>query len=119
MLLRNGFPDGAYYIAGYAAECAIKACISRSTDRHEFPDKKRALASHTHNLGELIGVAELKTELTSAEKTDPKFSQYWGIVRDWSEQSRYERLTVQQAEALINALRDGKHGVMRWLKQYW
>ena len=81
VLLRNGCPDGAYYIAGYAAECAIKACISRLTERHEFPDKRKALASHTHNLSELIGVAELTTERT-------QFSQYWGIVRDWSEQTR-------------------------------
>ena len=31
-------PSGAYYLAGYAAECALKACYIRS--RHdEFPDR--------------------------------------------------------------------------------
>ena len=26
-LLDNGLFDGAYYLAGYAVECALKACI--------------------------------------------------------------------------------------------
>lgn len=47
VLLKNDFPDGAYYLAGYAAECAIKACIARRTVRYEFPDKKRVMQSWT------------------------------------------------------------------------
>jgi len=30
-LLRLGHYDGAYYLAGYAAECALKACIAKLT----------------------------------------------------------------------------------------
>jgi HEPN domain-containing protein len=26
-LLAAGFPEGAYYLAGYAVECALKACL--------------------------------------------------------------------------------------------
>jgi HEPN domain-containing protein len=40
-LLDAGHPDGAYYLAGYAVECALKACIAKATQRHEFPDKKK------------------------------------------------------------------------------
>lgn len=36
-LLDAGLPDGAYYLAGYAVECALKACISRQTRQHDFP----------------------------------------------------------------------------------
>lgn len=50
ILLDAGRSDGAYYLAGYAVECALKACIARGTQRHEFPDKKTVDASHTHNL---------------------------------------------------------------------
>jgi hypothetical protein len=28
-LLDNGYPAGAYYLMGYAVECALKACIAK------------------------------------------------------------------------------------------
>src|SRR5450755_5096604 len=59
-LLKAGLPDGAYYLAGYAAECALKACIAKETRRYEFPEKKRVSASHTHDLADLVKVAELQ-----------------------------------------------------------
>jgi len=40
-LLRLGLFDGAYYLAGYAVECALKACIAKGTQRFEFPDKRK------------------------------------------------------------------------------
>lgn len=59
-LLGSGHFSGAYYLAGYAMECAFKACIARQTLRHDFPDKKRVDASYTHNLKELVAAAELR-----------------------------------------------------------
>ena len=53
-LARLGMNDGAYYLAGYCVECALKACIAKATVRHEFPDKKKADLSHTHNLRDLV-----------------------------------------------------------------
>jgi HEPN domain-containing protein len=38
-LLDLGLYDGAYYLAGYAVECALKAGIAKETRRHQFPDK--------------------------------------------------------------------------------
>jgi hypothetical protein len=35
-----------YYLAGYPVEFALKACIAKSTERHDFPDKRRANQSH-------------------------------------------------------------------------
>jgi hypothetical protein len=60
LLLKGNCPEGAYYLAGYAAECALKACIARRTERFEFPDKKRVDRSWTHSLSELIQAAELE-----------------------------------------------------------
>ena len=34
--------DGAYYLAGYAVECALKACIAKTVNQHDFPDKELA-----------------------------------------------------------------------------
>jgi len=37
VLLSNACFEGAYYLAGYAVECAIKACIAKKTQIHDFP----------------------------------------------------------------------------------
>jgi len=37
VLLQKGRNEAAYYLAGYAVECALKACIAKQTKRHEFP----------------------------------------------------------------------------------
>jgi HEPN domain-containing protein len=118
-LLKAGLPDGAYYLAGYSVECALKACIARETQRYEFPEKKSVNASHTHDLAELVKVAELQDVLQATAKSDPLFRQYWIDVRTWSEQSRYDRHSAQSARALIEAIGDRNHGVVKWVKLYW
>jgi hypothetical protein len=35
-LLTAGLPQGAYYLAGYAVECALKACIAKRTGYSEL-----------------------------------------------------------------------------------
>ena len=40
-LFAAGQYDGVYYLGGFAVECALKACIARKTQRHEFPDRNR------------------------------------------------------------------------------
>jgi len=35
-LLDGGCYNGAYYLAGYAVECALKACIAKQTHRHDL-----------------------------------------------------------------------------------
>ena len=118
-LLKAGLPDGAYYLAGYPVECALKACIAKETQRYEFPEKRRVNASHTHDLGELVKVAELQDELLAAAKGDPLFRKYWNDVQEWSEHSRYDKHSEQSARAPIEAIGDRNHGVMKWVKLYW
>jgi HEPN domain-containing protein len=118
-LLHAGLPDGAYYLAGYAVECALKACIAKETQRYEFPDKKRVNSSHTHDLNELVRVAELQSLLRTAVNGDPLLLEYWDVVQSWSEQSRYVRHSAESAQALIEAVGDREHGVIKWVKHYW
>lgn len=54
-LLQAHLFDSAFYLTGYAVECALKACIAKGTRRFEFPDKKKVESSHSHNLLQLIG----------------------------------------------------------------
>ncbi len=118
-LLEVGRPDGAYYLAGYAVECALKACIARGTQRHEFPDKKIVDASHTHNLRDLIKVANLELARLEEAKRDPLFRNHWDLVQQWSEHSRYRRHGSEMAQALVIAIGDRKHGVIAWIRRHW
>lgn len=118
-LLKGELYSGAYYIGGYAVECALKACISRQTRRHDFPDKNRANDSWKHDLSALVKTAGLQTFLDEEIRSDTRFAANWNVVRDWSEQSRYNETDQRTAEALIQAISDRKHGVLRWLKRHW
>ena len=118
-LLVAGFPDGAYYLSGYAVECALKACIAKGTKRYDYPDKKSVDASYTHNLRDLIKVANLELARLEEARTDSDFRNNWDLVQQWSEQSRYRRHHSEMAEALLNAVSGRKHGVMRWIKRHW
>src|SRR6267154_1899434 len=43
--------SGAYYVAGYAVECGLKACIARLTAEHDFPPKVKFVQDcYTHEL---------------------------------------------------------------------
>ena len=118
-LLELGMPDGAYYLAGYAAECALKACIAKATQKHEFPDKKRVDSSYSHNLGELVRVAGLENARKQYASESREFLDNWDIVQAWSEQSRYQRHRPEAAGQLVGAVGDRRNGVMAWIKRYW
>jgi hypothetical protein len=104
--------DGAYYLAGYAVECALKACIAKGTRRNEFPDKKKVDLSHSHDLLQLIMVAGLKDEHRERVSGDPDFRTNWDIVKLWSEHSRYRRHRQESANELLLAVGDRPHGVI-------
>ena len=118
-LLAAGLPDGAYYLAGYAVECALKACIAKRTQKHDFPEKKLVNDSHTHDLEKLLNVAELKGELDAAVQADASMEESRTTVQEWSETSRYERKTVQEATRLLKAIEDQKGGLLPWIMQRW
>jgi len=96
-----GLYDGAYYLAGYAVECALKACIAKDTRRHQFPDKKRVDLSHSHDLLQLIRVAGLEDEHNELVRSDRDFEMNWEVVKRWSEQSRYRGHSSESAQALL------------------
>ena len=119
VLLRSGLFDGAYYLAGYAVECALKACIAKGTQRHEFPDKRKVESSHSHNLRELIRIAGLDDARLERAGKDPDFRTNWDVVQSWSEQSRYQKHRPESAQALLVAVGDRRHGVISWIKLHW
>ena len=111
--------DGAYYLGGYAVECALKACIAKTTRRHEFPEKDKVNRSYSHNLRELVRVAGLEDDHASRVKADPKFERFWDTVEIWSEQSRYRRHSARSAEELLTAVANKQNGVIAWIAPHW
>src|SRR5206468_11481018 len=97
ILLAAGRWSGAYYLAGYAVECALKACIARLTNQDDFPDKKFASDCYTHSIEQLVKLAGLKVQRDADATANPDLEANWGIVKDWTEEGRYERNTEADA----------------------
>jgi hypothetical protein len=119
-LLANKRYDGAYYLIGYAVECALKACIAKQIKKFDFPDKKLVVDSHTHNLEQLLSVSGLKQLHRQEMDGNTDFEVNWAVVRDWSEQSRYILgRSAAEAKDLYQAVTARKHGILKWLKKHW
>lgn len=119
-LLDSGFFQGAYYLAGYSLECAIKACIAKQVKEFDFPNRDLAQKSHQHRLNDLLGVAGLKQKLDEKEKDDVEFKLNWAVAKDWTVESRYEnQIEESRAKDLYQAVTDEKSGILAWLKTFW
>jgi hypothetical protein len=119
ILLDNQCFDGAYYLLGYAVECALKSCISKQFKEHDFPDLQTVRDSYTHNLEKLLVVAGLKQNLYDQWQIMPKLRTNWLIVTTWSEQARYQHnITQLTAQDLYDAVTENQTGVLSWLKNF-
>lgn len=120
LLLAGNKPCGAYYLAGYAVECALKACIAKQTQQGDFPDKKRANDAFDHSPERLVKVAGLQSALNVHIKNDAQFERNWVTVAEWSVESRYDTQQSQaKAQQIIAAVDEAGHGVLQWIQQHW
>lgn len=106
---------GAYYMAGYAVECAFKSCIAKQTRAEDYPPSD-GKEYYTHNFDKLLSLAGLELP------PDPAFRTSWKTVTDWSEESRYstdEPESELQARKLLQAIIDPEKGVLAWLQVHW
>jgi HEPN domain-containing protein len=117
-LLKLGFNDGAYYLAGYAVECALKACVAKRTRRYDFPERDTHHL-YTHAPRKLLEKAGISAELEAYLSATPLFRRYWEIMEQWSPDSRYNVHSRDEAASLITAVGDRRHGVIAWIKRYW
>ena len=118
-LLAHGHFEGCYYLSGYVVEFALKACIAKKTKRHDFPDMAVVRKVFTHDLNELLKLADLDYAFADEVKRDPEFRLHWYTVSSWREQSRYETPDEEWAQQIFRAVADKKNGVLRWLRHYW
>jgi hypothetical protein len=121
LLSREHQPSGAYYLAGYAIECALKAIIAAQFRANEIPDKALVNRVYTHDLADLVKLAGLESQLDAARRSDSELDRRWSVVKNWNEQGRYSAWTEDQAAAIIDAVDgDGSaEGLFRWLTARW
>lgn len=116
LLLDAGAYAGAYYLCGYAVECALKACIVRALPPRSMPDRKIVQTFYTHDLEQLLTLAELRLALLA----DATRRASWTAVKDWSEQVRYRiDITAGEAQGLYDACTRPRSGVLPWLRRHW
>lgn len=119
-LLKAGHYPGAYYLAGYSVECALKACIAKRTKRYDFLDKKFVNEAWVHDLEKLVGHAELRQELENDKRTNKPLDVNWAVVRGWNVDARYDaRITHVQARDIYSACTARKNGILSWIKRRW
>jgi hypothetical protein len=112
---------GAYHLAGYAVECALKACILGLVERTGiiFEDRKYAERCWTHDLEELVQLAELREPLAVDLGTNAALQENWDIVKVWDEASRYRKTSHHEAKRLYQAITDKVNGIMPWITSRW
>ncbi len=112
-------PDGAYYLAGYAVECGLKACIAKGYAAESWPEKSFVGDCHTHEIPKLIRLARLESAYAAAVAANPAIEANLNVVKDWSESSRYERHSPADAQKLYDAITETANGVLPWIKANW
>lgn len=119
-LLQSKRWAAAYYLLGYAVECALKACAAHQFRQDEVPDKTVVNDFYTHRLDKLISISGVKAALEMRAGADPAFQVNWNTVRDWNEASRYDHATSEvTARDMLVAVADPTSGVLAWLRTQW
>jgi hypothetical protein len=119
VLLQNQRFSNAYYLAGYAIEIGLKACIAKQFFAETIPDKAFVNRIYDHNLENLVAVAGLGVELRSQENRDPVFAANWFLATRWNPENRYDFIDSDIAQATIEAIANNQSGVFQWIKARW
>ncbi len=120
-LLDAGRWHAAYYLAGYAVECGLKACILAHIDNTGiiFQDKKFAERCFTHDIEALVKAADLETTRGIDIAATPELGLNWQVVKDWNVDIRYQARSEPEARRLYEAVTDSANGVLPWIRARW
>ena len=117
ILLDNRKYDGAFYLAGYAVECGLKACIASRTRQGDFPPEWNVVREsfYTHSLETLCDTVFEAGVFEDTKRRDSRPEDQWTVVKEWTEKSRYEIHSEEKAGDMITSSR----GVIAWLRTFW
>jgi HEPN domain-containing protein len=114
--------SAAYYLAGYAVECGLKACVVVYVKKNAdvvFREKKFSEKCWTHDIEDLLKLAGLRPERDADASVNSALLGNWQAVKDWSEVARYQRKTRLEAEELYQAVTHNANGVLPWIRNHW
>ena len=114
--------SGAFYLAGYAVECGLKACILARVDWASviFEEPKNFQEKcWSHKLDELVRHAGLEAELKQACTENAALGNYWNLTKGWAETSRYQQKTQAGAELFYTAITHTDDGILTWIRTHW
>jgi hypothetical protein len=119
-LNKVGFPDGAFYLAGYAVELYLKAKICENLNLPTFysqyaPKTDLAKTFLIHNLDRLILLSGLLPKFESEKATDPIFTGHCVNIERWSEKSRYDTHTTHNSVQTSIFIESVKF-ITQWIK---
>jgi len=118
-LLQAARYSAAYYLAGYAVELGIKACIAGVFQANVIPDRSFVDKVYSHKLDELLGLAGIKKQFQDDMKQNAALSAAWGVASKWNETSRYGLWDQFAAASMVAAVGEQQNGVLQWLKKHW
>ncbi len=112
--------SSAYYLARYAVECGLKACVANEIRSGKIPEKHWVANAYTHDLVKLVKAAGIMKSLEQRKAQSRPFRQNWEEVAvKWTSESRYSGASKQFAEEMVQAVNDKSDGVLPWLKNLW
>lgn len=108
--------SGAYYLAGYVIECALKAVIAKPLKSMTLPDKELADRIYRgHDLKNLLRLARLEEKYENLATSDYQFQKQWMRLFSWKVEARYQITDREGARGLIEAASE----ILGWIKQFW
>jgi hypothetical protein len=126
ILLDGGRWEFAFYVAGYAVECALKSCVLARMIHTGWVfdnDVKKIDECRTHEFMSLVTIAgmrdELNTRLRLSVTAGDAFVANWDVAKSWSVSTRYESKSEAQARELYSAITDEPDGVLIWIRSFW
>ncbi len=114
--------SAAYYLAGYAVEGGLKACVlARVAAAPEviFGDRRFSEKCWTHGLLELVKLADLEAVRLADMAANPALAGNWFTALKWTENTRYQTVSYNEARKLYKAIASNRNGVMRWIRSHW
>lgn len=119
ILLRDGENSTAYYLAGLSIECALKAKIARRFLASDIPKKQLVDSVYKHDLEQLLGIAQLKTEFDADCIAKPQLNSNWQIAKAWNVDARYADWSHAEANDMVHATTARGNGVLAWIRRNW
>ena len=122
VLLDNRCYEGAFYLVGYAVECAVKACIAKQMRKGHFPPTRAFVDTcYIHDLARLFRTADLWGAFEADMLANAALANNWQTIKPWNETKRYDpaKLTRAAAEGAYAGVADPVNGVFQWLRLRW